>query len=67
MSCKAQSPIINIVDQDGSLVQNAYYKDIDNLLNPFEGTYIYNSDGKYLKLVLQKKYCLTMDLNIMIC
>ena len=55
INCKAQSPIIDIIDDDGSDVNGAYYKDVNNLLNPFEGTYIYTSGSTTLKIVLVKK------------
>ena len=55
VSCKAQSPIINIEDQNGDLIQNAYYKDTNNLLNPFVGTYIYTNGTTSLTIILQKK------------
>lgn len=32
-----------------------YYKDLNNFLNTLEGTYLYNSNGTYFKIVLQKK------------
>ncbi|WP_343764448.1 DUF6705 family protein, partial [Gangjinia marincola] len=31
-----------------------YYKDIDNLFNQYEGTWLHESDGKSLKLELKK-------------
>lgn len=55
VSCKAQSPIINIEDYDGEPIQNAYYKDTNNLLNPFVGTYIYTNGTTSLTIILQKK------------
>lgn len=55
INCKAQSPIIDIIDDDGSEVIGAYYKDVNNLLNPFEGTYVYTSGSTTLKIVLVKK------------
>lgn len=55
INCKAQSPIIDIIDDDGSEINGAYYKDVNNLLNPFEGTYIYTSGSTTLKIVLVKK------------
>lgn len=51
----AQSPIINIKDQDGTLLTGAYYKDSDNLLNPYEGTFIYTNGNISFKVVLEKK------------
>lgn len=35
--------------------QNAYFKDINNYLNPFIGTYIYTNGNTSLKIVLDKK------------
>ncbi len=56
ISCKAQNPIIDISEDDGSYeINNAYYKDTQNLLNLFVGTYVYNQNGRMLKIVLQKK------------
>lgn len=54
-SCKAQTPIINITDDNGNQISGAYYKDIDNLLNPYLGTYLYANGNTSLKIVLQKK------------
>ena len=36
----AQNPIINILDDDGSSINGAYYKDINNLLDTFQGSFI---------------------------
>lgn len=55
INCKAQSPIINIINDDGSDISGAYYKDVNNLLNPFEGTYVYTNGATTLKIVLVKK------------
>lgn len=55
INCKAQTSIINIIDDDGSEINGAYYKDIDSLLDPFEGTYIYTSGSTIFKIVLIKK------------
>lgn len=54
LSCKAQT-IVNLKDYDGNAIQDYYYKDINNLLNPFEGTYIYTNGTTSLKIVLLKK------------
>lgn len=32
-----------------------YYKDINNVFDDFEGTYVYEGNGIYLKFILQKK------------
>lgn len=55
VSCKAQSPIINIEDDDGSAIENAYYKDTNNLLDPFVGTWIFDDGTQYLKIVFEKR------------
>lgn len=55
INCKAQSPIVDIIDLDGTRQTNAYYKDVNNLLNPFEGTYIYTNGSTSFKIVLVKK------------
>ncbi len=55
INCKAQTSIINIIDDDGSEINGAYYKDIDSLLDPFEGTYIYTNGTTIFKMVLVKK------------
>jgi hypothetical protein len=55
ISCKAQSPIININNRPNDDINGAYYKDVDNLLNQFEGTYISNFRGNKLEITLQKK------------
>jgi hypothetical protein len=60
-SCKAQSPIINIEDQTGDDIEGAYYKDTNNLLDPFVGTYIYTNGNTSLKIVLQKKTMSSMN------
>lgn len=52
---KAQSPVVNIEDDNGERPQNIYYKDVNNLLDPYVGTYIYTNGTTSLKFVLQKK------------
>ncbi len=43
-SCKAQNPIISLDNkgQDG-IINNAYYKDVDNVLDAYVGTWIYEN------------------------
>jgi hypothetical protein len=55
LHCGAQSPVITIENFDGNAIKGAYYKDSNNLLDPFVGTYIYTSGSNSLKLVLLKK------------
>jgi hypothetical protein len=51
----AQSQVVNILDDDGLATTDTYYKDVNNLLNPFEGTYIYENGATSFKIVLVKK------------
>jgi len=51
----SQSPIINIKNSDGSRQTGAYYQDSNNVLNPFEGTYIYTNGNISFKIILTKK------------
>ena len=55
INCQAQTPIIDLNDRDGNIINGAYYKDTNNLLNQFEGTYILDDGTNYLKIVFQKK------------
>lgn len=56
INCKAQNPIINL-ETPGFLpkTRNAYYKDVDNYLSQFAGTWAYNNGNTTLKIVIQKK------------
>lgn len=54
IQCKSQTPIISI-NGSGEIIPNSYYKDIDNQLNPFIGTWVWNDGTNYLKIVFQKK------------
>ena len=62
VGCSAQTPIINIKDDYGSSISDAYYKDINNLLNSYQGTWLYNNTAtnSSLKIILVKK---TMEYN----
>jgi hypothetical protein len=55
LSCKSQNPIINFPDDDGSMISGAYYKDVDNVLDQFEGTWVYSNTNLTFKIVLVKK------------
>ena len=54
-NCIAQNPILNITDDKGVKIQGAYYKDIQNLLDPFVGIYVYSNGTTYLKFEFRKK------------
>lgn len=51
----AQSPIIDLDTWNGDGIENAYYKDVNNYLNAFEGTWIYTNGADSFKIVLVKK------------
>lgn len=53
--CKAQSPILNMeVDTKYDAPNNSYYKDINNVLNDYEGTWLYTNGNTSLKITLIK-------------
>lgn len=52
--CEAQSPIYDISDvEDG--VQGSYYKDLNGVLDGYDGTYLFTNGTTTLKIVLKKK------------
>lgn len=55
-SCMAQNPVLDIStpNMDFIGVKGAYYKDTKNVLNGYDGTYIYTSGTKMFKIKLQK-------------
>ena len=56
VSATSYSQIINI--KDNGTVENAYgqyYKDIDHLLDPFEGTWLYENGNVSLKIILKTR------------
>jgi hypothetical protein len=58
ITCKAQTPIINIIDienADGFPTTGIYYRDTNSILNPFEGTYVYTNGTTTFKIILVKK------------
>lgn len=53
-TCKAQTPIYDISEpKDGP--KNSYYKDVNGLLNGYDGTYLYTDGNTSFKLILKKK------------
>ncbi|MDH7912125.1 DUF6705 family protein [Winogradskyella sp. SYSU M77433] len=54
LSCKAQSPIIPLGDYGTEITEGSYQKDVDNLLNPFEGTWKYENGNTSLTISLRK-------------
>jgi hypothetical protein len=54
-SCKAQvTEIIPIQNHCYPSTKNVYYKDVNNLLNPFVGTWVYTNGTTSFKIVLRK-------------
>ena len=54
LGCKAQTPVYDITDLQHRIqdIPGVYYKDLNNLLDPFEGTYIYTNGTTTFKIVL---------------
>ena len=50
----AQSPVVDIENKPSfrETVTNTYYKDINNFMNPFVGTWIYINGNTSFKIVL---------------
>lgn len=55
LNCFSQTPIIDIINKDGTRTTGAYYKDVNNLLNTFEGTWLYTNGNTTLKIIMIKK------------
>ena len=55
INCKAQTPIIDISESELGQPDGYYIKDINNYLNPFEGTYLYTNGNTSFKIILVKK------------
>jgi hypothetical protein len=56
LNCLAQSPVRDISEMTGTIdTPGIYYADTQSLLNQFVGTYVYNQNGKMLKIELRKK------------
>ncbi|WP_268845939.1 DUF6705 family protein [Flavobacterium aestivum] len=55
-SCMAQSPVLDITTpkKDFIGVKGAYYKDTKNVLNGYDGTYLYTNGTTSFKIKLQK-------------
>ncbi|KGO94394.1 DUF6705 family protein [Flavobacterium subsaxonicum] len=53
--CRAQSLILPILESASNIVQGAYYKDLDNELGKFVGTWKYTIGTTSFTITLQKK------------
>lgn len=58
-NCKAQNPVLPL-DQWGEAQLNAYYKDLNNEMDAFVGTWLYTEGNTSLKIKLKKE---TMHFN----
>lgn len=54
LSCKAQSPIIALGDYQTEIINGSYQKDVNNYLNPYEGTWKYQSGNTSFTISLRK-------------
>jgi hypothetical protein len=56
INCKAQTPIIPLIDRSQSYgqINGAYYKDVENFLNNFEGTWVWQDGNSALTFVFEK-------------
>lgn len=53
-NCKAQSPILPLDSIGWRNNENTYYKDVNNTLNNFEGTWLFTNNNTSLKIILVK-------------
>jgi hypothetical protein len=66
-NCKAQSPILNM-ESDGvtkmDMPDNAYYKDVNNELDNFDGTGLYTGLNSSLKIVRATKTAMQQSTTV---
>ncbi|MBP6127954.1 DUF6705 family protein [Flavobacterium sp.] len=55
LHCKAQNPVVDVTESELGLPDGYYVKDMNLLLNPFEGTYLYTNGNTTFKIILVKK------------
>lgn len=55
ITCKAQTPVIDISESELGQPDGYYMQDMNLLLNPFEGTYLYTNGNTSFKIILVKK------------
>ena len=54
ISCKSQNPVVGL-DAPYNTPEGAYYKDLNNELNKFVGTWKFQSTNKELIIIIEKK------------
>lgn len=55
LNCMCAQTIVDIDNRLGEHNSNTYYKDVQNKLNQFEGTWLYDDGIHYIRLVFIKK------------
>ena len=55
ITCKAQTPVVDVTESELGLPDGYYVQDMNLLLNPFEGTYLYTNGNTSFKIILVKK------------
>ncbi|MCK7590503.1 hypothetical protein M0G43_07965 [Subsaxibacter sp. CAU 1640] len=55
LSCKSQSPVVGLDAYRHNTVDGAYFKDLNNELNKFEGTWVCNISGMTFTIKILKK------------
>lgn len=55
INCQSQTPVIGLETWNGKRIKDSYVKDINNVLNSYEGTWLYTSGTTSLKIILVKK------------
>lgn len=61
LNCIYAQTIVDLNDRNGNRFSNTYYKDTQNKLNQFEGTWLYDDGVYYIKLVFIKKVQVPVD------
>lgn len=47
--------IINIENQNGEIISGTYYKDVNNLLDPYVGVFVFQNNDIQIEISLQKR------------
>ncbi len=55
IACKSQSPIYDISEPSFEKTPKSYFKDLNGLLDGYDGTYLYTKGNTSFKIVLKKK------------
>lgn len=55
VSCKAQTPVLDLYTDRAEKVEGGYYKDTQNFQNQYIGTWLYTNGNTSLKIIFVKK------------